>query len=147
MQATRRRDTGPELALRSELHRLGLRYVVDRRVDGTRRRADIVFRGSGVVVYVDGCFWHGCPQHATIPKENRRWWVAKLKANRTRDVDTDDQLRKAGWTILRFWEHEKPSVAAAQVLVAVGWREAQVVARRLSREGRGGGRRHTRASK
>jgi DNA (cytosine-5)-methyltransferase 1 len=147
MKAARQRDTGPELALRSELHRLGLRYVVDSRVDDTRRRADIVFRGPGVVVYVDGCFWHGCPQHATIPRENRRWWIAKLKANRMRDLDTDDQLRKAGWTILRFWEHEKPSVAAAQVLVAVVGKQVRVVADRKPPKDRGSASRSRRVVK
>lgn len=146
MQATKQRDTGPELALRSELHRQGLRYAIDRRVDGTRRRADIVLRGKGVVVYVDGCFWHGCPQHATIPKENRRWWLAKLKANRTRDVDTDDRLRKAGWMVLRFWEHEDPSVAAAQVLFAVAWTESQLGDRRRLTDGHSAGLSLRRAS-
>jgi DNA mismatch endonuclease, patch repair protein len=119
MQTTRQRDTAPELALRAELHRSGLRYRVDCRLDGMRGRADIVFLGPRVVVYVDGCFWHGCPQHATAPKENRRWWATKLAANRRRDAETDDWLRRAGWTILRFWEHEKPSVAAAYVCAVI----------------------------
>jgi DNA (cytosine-5)-methyltransferase 1 len=120
MQSTRQRDTEPELALRRQLHRRGLRYLVDRRIDGTKRRADIVFRGSRVAVYVDGCFWHSCPEHATIPKENRAWWVAKFEANRKRDLATDDQLRGAGWKVLRFWEHEDPSRAADRILDAVG---------------------------
>jgi DNA (cytosine-5)-methyltransferase 1 len=119
MESTRRRDTAPELALRSELHRRGLRYLVDQCVDGTRRRADIVFRGPRLVVYVDGCFWHSCPDHATIPKENRSWWVDKLEANRRRDMDTDERLRRAGWKVLRFWGHEDPSVAAARIVDAI----------------------------
>jgi len=119
MSKTKRRDTGPELALRSKLHRLGLRYFVDRSVDGTRRRADVVFPGPRVAVYVDGCFWHGCPTHGTVPKEGRDWWVAKLEANRRRDEDTDVRLRAAGWIVLRFWEHEDPAVAADLVLQAV----------------------------
>jgi DNA (cytosine-5)-methyltransferase 1 len=119
MQATRQRDTGPELALRAELHRRGLRYVVNQSLDAIRGRADIAFRGPRIAVYVDGCFWHGCPQHRTAPKANRRWWADKLAANRRRDAATDEQLRAAGWTILRFWEHEKASVAAAQVYSVV----------------------------
>ncbi len=115
MQGTKRRDTAPELALRSELHGSGLRFLVDRRLDGIRGRADIVFPGSRVVVYVDGCYWHGCPQHATAPKANKQWWARKLAANRKRDAATDELLRRTGWTILRFWEHEKPAAAAAHV--------------------------------
>ncbi|MEX2457764.1 MAG: very short patch repair endonuclease [Actinomycetota bacterium] len=116
MRATKQRDTAPELALRSELHRSGLRYVVDRRLDGIRGRADIVFVRPRVVVYVDGCYWHGCPRHATAPKANKLWWARKLASNRRRDAATDTLLRRTGWTILRFWEHEVPSEAAAHVL-------------------------------
>jgi len=146
MQATRQRDTAAELALRSELYRSGLRYVVDCRVDGTRRRADIVLRGSRLAVYVDGCFWHSCPRHATVPKKNRRWWVTKLATNRQRDEDTNDRLRKSGWTVLRFWEHEEPSVAAAQIRVLVDQARQQAGSRRMSGEPRTGGGRHTRRS-
>jgi DNA (cytosine-5)-methyltransferase 1 len=124
MSTTKQRDTGPELALRSELHRLGLRYFVDRPIDGTRRRADIVFPGPRVAVYVDGCFWHSCPAHGTVPKENRDWWIAKLKANRRRDEDTDARLHAAGWIVLRFWEHEAPTTAADVVLKSVRSRTA-----------------------
>jgi len=119
MSTTKRRDTGPELALRAELHRLGLRYVVDRPVDGTRGRADVVFVSARVAVYVDGCFWHGCPDHGTVPKQSREWWVAKIEANRRRDADTDARLRAAGWRVLRFWEHDDPTAAARKVLKAV----------------------------
>lgn len=119
MESMKQRDTGPELALRAQLHRRGLRFVVDNRLDGIRGRADVSFAGSRVAVYVDGCFWHGCPQHATAPKANKRWWAAKLAANRKRDSETDDALRKAGWTVLRFWEHENPSVAATHVYTVV----------------------------
>ena len=115
MQMTKKRDTKPELALRSELHRRGLRFFVDRAIDGTRRRADVVFPNDDVAVYVDGCYWHSCPVHGTTPKENREWWVAKLAANRARDEDTVEKLRAAGWTVLRFWEHDDPAVAADQV--------------------------------
>jgi DNA mismatch endonuclease (patch repair protein) len=113
MQRTGRRDTAAELAVRSELHRRGLRYFVDRRVvAGTRRRVDIVFPRRSVAVLVDGCFWHSCPIHRTVPKANRDWWVAKLAANEARDRATDAQLEAAGWTVLRFWEHEDPVLVA-----------------------------------
>jgi DNA mismatch endonuclease, patch repair protein len=115
MRATKRRDTRPELALRSQLHRLGLRFFVDRPVGGTRRRADIVFPRKRVAVYMDGCYWHGCPTHGTTPKQNTDWWIAKLTANRARDEDTVAKLCAAGWTVLRFWEHDDPEMAAAQV--------------------------------
>jgi DNA mismatch endonuclease (patch repair protein) len=120
MQATRRRDTGPELALRRELHRRGLRYRVDTQVmAGLRRRADVVFIKARVAVFVDGCFWHGCPAHATTPKANAGFWASKLAANQARDRDTDARLAAAGWRILRIWEHEDPAVAAERVVQAV----------------------------
>jgi DNA (cytosine-5)-methyltransferase 1 len=119
MRTTKRRDTKPERVLRSELHRRGLRFVVDRTVDGTRRRADIVFRGPRIAVYVDGCYWHNCPIHGTTPKENREWWEEKFEANRMRDADTDTRLTQAGWRVLRFWEHDDPVVAAEKVAAFV----------------------------
>jgi DNA (cytosine-5)-methyltransferase 1 len=119
MRTTKQRDTKPELLLRSELHRQGLRYLVDSPVDGTRRRADIVFRSARVAVYVDGCYWHSCPDHGTMPKHNGSWWKEKLDANRARDADTDARLIGAGWTVLRFWEHDDPIEAAAQVAATV----------------------------
>lgn len=120
MQRTGRRDTAAERAVRSELHRRGLRYFVDRRVvAGTRRRVDIVFPRRGIAVFVDGCFWHSCPVHRTVPKANRDWWVAKLAANEARDRATDAQLEENGWTVLRFWEHEDPVVVAAAIEATV----------------------------
>jgi DNA mismatch endonuclease (patch repair protein) len=108
------------MALRSLLHRWGLRYYVDRApLPGLRRRADLVFPTRKVAVYVDGCFWHGCPQHGTSPKANAAWWAEKIQANRRRDADTVKQLRAAGWIVLRFWEHEDPDSAAAIVRNAV----------------------------
>ncbi|TQC44363.1 very short patch repair endonuclease [Rhodococcus sp. WS4] len=116
MRAQRRRDTAPELALRRELHRRGVRYFVDRApIKGVRRRADLVFPRRKVAVYVDGCFWHSCPQHATFPKNNAQWWAEKLAGNVTRDRDTDTRLTDAGWTVIRIWEHENPVIAADKV--------------------------------
>jgi DNA mismatch endonuclease (patch repair protein) len=121
MRAQRRRDTAPELALRRELHRRGVRYYVDRApMKGVRRRADLVFPRRKVAVYVDGCFWHSCPQHATFPKNNAQWWAEKLAGNVTRDRDTDTRLTDAGWTVVRVWEHENPVVAANRVQEALG---------------------------
>lgn len=116
----RRRDTKPELALRRLLHAAGLRYRVDRApLPGLRRRADVVFTRAHVAVYVDGCFWHSCPVHATHPRNNAQWWADKLAANVARDRDTDRRLEEAGWTVVRIWEHEDPAVAAEKVLSAV----------------------------
>ncbi|WP_080733974.1 very short patch repair endonuclease, partial [Rhodococcoides fascians] len=113
----RRRDTKPEVALRRELHRLGLRYFVDRApLKGMRRRADVVFPRRKVAVYVDGCFWHSCPVHATKPRNNAQWWADKLAANVARDRDTDARLEAEGWTVVRVWEHEPVTEAAALVL-------------------------------
>lgn len=117
----RRRDTKPEVALRRELHRRGLRFFVDRApLPGLRRRADLVFPRRRVAVYVDGCFWHRCPDHATDPKNNAAWWADKLAANVTRDRDTDHRLTAEGWHVVRVWEHESPAAAADKVQTAVG---------------------------
>jgi len=116
MQTTRRRDTRAELQLRRELHRRGRRFRVDMApLPGLRRRADIVFTRQRVAVYVDGCFWHACPVHRTVPRHNRQWWVAKLEANETRDRDTDRRLREAGWRVVRVWEHQIATAAADEV--------------------------------
>jgi DNA mismatch endonuclease (patch repair protein) len=120
MQVTPRRDTPCELALRRAVHRLGLRFRVDRPVVGTRRRADLVFPRARVAVFVDGCFWHGCPIHGTWPKANAAWWKAKIRANARRDRDTDAGLAAAGWRVLRFWEHEDAARAAARIARVVG---------------------------
>ena len=110
------RDTRPERALRSLLHRQGLRFRLHQRpLPDVRRQADIVFRRARVAVFVDGCFWHSCPEHATSPKGNGRWWQDKLAANVSRDRDTDERLRAAGWLVVRVWEHEEPTAAAERV--------------------------------
>lgn len=120
MQRQRRGDTGPEMALRRTLHARGYRYRVDRPpVPDLRRRADLVFPGRKVAVFVDGCFWHRCPQHATIPGSNTAWWRAKLDANVTRDRDTDRRLAEAGWHVVRVWEHEDAADAADRVADAL----------------------------
>jgi DNA mismatch endonuclease, patch repair protein len=120
MRANRSRDTLPELQLRSELHRRGLRYRVnDRPVKGLRRSADLVFRKARVVVYVDGCFWHGCPTHFIQPKANGAYWAQKIDRNRRRDVETDEILLANGWHIVRVWEHDDPTEGAERVLAAV----------------------------
>src|SRR4051812_31427162 len=109
MARVRRRDTAPELALRRELHGLGLRFRVDvAPVPDIRSRADVVFRPSRVAVYVNGCFWHACKEHGTLPTNNREWWRAKLAATVERDRRTDAVLRSAGWLVVRVWEHEDP---------------------------------------
>lgn len=111
-----RRDTLPERAIRSELHRRGFRFRVDRPpVPGLRSRADIVFGPARVAVYVDGCFWHSCPEHGTKPKANAEWWERKLKRNQERDEETDRILREHGWAVVRIWEHEDPIAAADRI--------------------------------
>jgi DNA mismatch endonuclease (patch repair protein) len=127
MRATGRRDTAPEVALRRALHRLGLRFRVDRPiVPGLRRKADIVFGPTQVAVFVNGCFWHGCPQHGTWPKANAEWWREKIEANRLRDDDTDQRLLEVGWRAIRVWEHEQPEEAAVRILNVVRSRKGGV---------------------
>jgi DNA mismatch endonuclease (patch repair protein) len=115
MKTQRRRDTRPEVALRSALHAAGYRFRVDYRIAGTRRRADVAFPSCRVAVFVDGCFWHGCPDHGTWPKQNADWWRRKIEANRSRDRDTDRRLAELDWTVVRVWEHEPVPSAAARV--------------------------------
>lgn len=108
-----RRDTAPELALRRVLHARGRRFFVDRRVSvRTRARPDIVFPRSRIAVFVDGCFWHWCEEHAHLPKANAALWRRKLLANRQRDAAHDAVLRREGWKVLRVWEHEAAEDAA-----------------------------------
>lgn len=119
-----RRDTAPELALRRLLHARGLRFRVDLPLPGLlRRRADVTFPTQRLVVFVDGCFWHGCPEHKTQPRANSEWWEAKLRRNVERDRETDEQLAAQGWTVIRIWEHERPADAADRVEAAVRGRD------------------------
>ncbi|MER7197795.1 very short patch repair endonuclease [Streptomyces sp. NPDC056656] len=114
------KDTGAELAVRRLLHAAGLRYRVEYPVPGmARRRIDVAFTRAKVAVLIDGCFWHGCPQHATQPKVNVEWWRQKLDRNMARDRETTGHLTAAGWTVLRFWEHEDPEDVAAQIRAVV----------------------------
>lgn len=113
MLAVRRRGTMAELRLRSELHGLGLRYRVHRRLlTASRSEADIAFGPARVAIFVDGCFWHCCPQHASHPKAHSAWWREKLKTNVERDRRIDHLLGEAGWEVIRIWEHENPKEAA-----------------------------------
>lgn len=113
MSGARRRDTAPEMLLRRELHRRGRRFRVVVKVPGNNRRTiDIAFTRIRVAVFVDGCFWHGCPQHGTRPASNAQWWTTKLAANVARDRDTDRLLAEAGWRVVRVWEHLTASEAA-----------------------------------
>ncbi|WP_236007127.1 very short patch repair endonuclease [Nakamurella leprariae] len=115
-----RRDTAPEIALRRELHRRGLRFRVDHPLPGmARRRADVLFPRRRIAVFVDGCFWHACPEHGTAPVNNSAWWAQKLATNVRRDRDTDAHLAAIGWTVLRFWEHDEVGSSADAVEQAV----------------------------
>ena len=127
MESQRRRDTTPETALRRLLHAQGLRYRLEVPVPGIPRRTiDIAFARAKVAVFVDGCFWHGCPLHGVAPRNNAEWWAAKLAANRERDEDTTRHLESLGWTVLRFWEHEDAVTSAARVRAALPARVRRV---------------------
>lgn len=117
------RDTIPELALRRALHQRGLRYRVDYRpLAGVRRRADLVFTRSRVAVYVDGCYWHGCPEHCRLSGQNLDWWQHKIETTRRRDADTDALLTEAGWSVVRIWSHTSVEDAVALVERAISAR-------------------------
>ena len=116
MQSNKSRDTKPELALRSAVHALGLRYRVSAKpIAELRRTADLVFPRAKVAVFLDGCFWHGCPEHHTVASANASFWADKVEGNRKRDRDTDGRLAAVGWVSVRIWEHEDPQTAARQV--------------------------------
>jgi DNA mismatch endonuclease, patch repair protein len=126
MQRQRTRDTDPELAVRRLLHAAGLRYRVDAApLKGLRRRADIVFGPAKVAVFIDGCFWHGCPEHGGRPTTaNTTYWREKVIRNQERDTDTDAKLTAAGWLSVRCWEHEDPEQVAERVISTVASRRA-----------------------
>lgn len=124
MLANRGRDTKPELALRKAVHALGLRYRVDHPLPlpGVRRRGDLVFTRTKVVCWLDGCYWHACPNHFTVARTNPEFWAVKIARTVQRDLETDRLLAQAGWLSLRFWEHENPGVAAEAIAQAVRFR-------------------------
>jgi DNA mismatch endonuclease, patch repair protein len=125
MQANKSRDTKPEVALRSAVHALGLRYRVSvRPLNELRRTADLVFTRARVAVFLDGCFWHGCPQHHTVAVTNAQFWTDKVEGNRARDRETDQRLSEAGWTTVRVWEHEDCREAALRIRDVVQKRRA-----------------------
>jgi DNA mismatch endonuclease (patch repair protein) len=128
MAKTPHGNTTPELELRRELHARGLRFRIDRPVlPDKRRRADIVFGPSRVAIFVDGCFWHGCPEHATWPSTNEQFWREKIETNRQRDRDTNAQLEAGKWQVIRVWEHEDPVKAANQIEQAVRRRRSSAM--------------------
>lgn len=117
MQRQGRRDTKPEVALRQALHRLGYRFRVAYPVPGIPRRSvDVAFPSLKVAVFVDGCFWHACPEHGVPPRNNAQWWQSKLGKNVQRDRETDLALASKGWAVLRIWEHVPTAAAAAEVV-------------------------------
>lgn len=129
MQGNRKTDTRPELWLRSELHRRGFRFRKNHplRPDGGRPiRPDIVFTRARVVIFVDGCFWHRCPQHGNSPRANGAYWGPKLDGNVARDRKTDSRLSEAGWTVVRVWEHEGTAEAADRVQRVVAHARSRV---------------------
>lgn len=123
MKGNRRTDTRPELALRSALHAQGLRFRKDfllRTSAGSRVKADIVFTRDRIAIFVDGCFWHGCPEHGNTPKANTAYWGPKLSRNKERDLRVTDELRSDGWAVIRVWEHEPVERAVDLVMRARG---------------------------
>ena len=126
MVGNRSRDTKPELHVRSAVHRRGLRYrVAAQPLPGLRRTADLVFRPARVAVFIDGCFWHGCPEHYAEPRTNTDYWTAKVTRNQRRDVDTTRRLREAGWAVLRYWEHEFADDIAQEIVETVQARRSR----------------------
>lgn len=120
MQGNTSRDTLPERQLRAYLHALGLRYRLNARpLKSLRRTADVVFGNGQVAVFVHGCFWHGCPMHATLPQTNADFWRAKIERNQQRDAETESALEAAGWLALTVWEHDDPETAASLIAQVV----------------------------
>lgn len=120
MQGNRSRDTKPELAVRRLLHAKGLRYRVNfRPLPSVRRTADVVFSRARVAVFIDGCFWHGCPDHYRAPGSNVTYWSEKVSRNRNRDIETTEHLEAAGWVVLRFWAHEDPATVTQEIAEAI----------------------------
>jgi len=120
MQAVKHRDTAPEKAIRSAIHKRGLRYRIDTKpIKELNRRADILFRKFKVAIFIDGCFWHGCPKHGTIANMNADFWKEKIRRNQERDLDTTNKLISAGWVVIRIWEHEDSENATEKILKVI----------------------------
>ena len=115
MLGNKRRDTLVELRVRRLLHARGLRYRVDYAPLDKRRRADIVFTRRKIAIFIDGCFWHGCPLHYVKPRTNAQYWLPKIERNIERDLENTHRLEDAGWTVVRFWEHDDPADVADSV--------------------------------
>jgi DNA mismatch endonuclease, patch repair protein len=123
MKKVRVRDTGPEMAVRRLLFASGLRYRVNYRPktpDIGRSSIDIAFPGQRLAIFIDGCFWHGCPEHGDLPKANSKWWCAKFDENRKSDERVTNTLISAGWTVLRFWEHQSPESVFEEIALVTG---------------------------
>ncbi|WP_437029504.1 very short patch repair endonuclease [Streptomyces sp. enrichment culture] len=130
MQAIRSRDTRPEILIRRLVHAAGLRYrVAARPLPDLRRTADMVFRPAKVAVFIDGCYWHGCPEHYVPPKTNSGYWSDKVTRNVKRDRETDQILKETGWLVLRFWEHEPSDSCAHKIVLTVLERRGHRLAR------------------
>jgi len=120
MRGNRSRDTKPEIEVRRLLHKQGFRYRVHvRPVPGLRRTADIVFTRKRVAVFIDGCFWHRCPEHFVGSKSNTDYWGPKIAANVSRDIETNRALELAGWTVLRYWAHVPPAEIAESIATSI----------------------------
>jgi DNA mismatch endonuclease, patch repair protein len=121
MLSNRRRDTRPEIAVRKLLHARGLRFRVDYPIRTSERtiRVDIAFPRAKLAVFIDGCFWHGCPEHGTMPKRNRDYWEPKILRNQERDQHQARSIHEAGWAVLRFWTHQKPDEICDQIVVCL----------------------------
>lgn len=121
MSHNKGRDTEPEIRLRKELWKRGLRYRVCALLPG---RPDIVFPRARIAVFVDGCFWHGCPKHGVMPKNNAGFWAKKITRTKERDRQNESQLRMAGWQVLRFWEHEiRADLTRAAEIISISMRQ------------------------
>ncbi|WP_090040365.1 MULTISPECIES: very short patch repair endonuclease [unclassified Leifsonia] len=127
MQGNRSRDTKAEIAVRRLVHAKGLRYRVSAKPEADlRRSADLIFRSVKVVVFIDGCYWHGCPEHFKSPQTNAAYWSSKVGRNRLRDVETTRILEERGWLVMRFWEHEEPQLVADRIGNVVQQRRARL---------------------
>ncbi|MEU4209625.1 very short patch repair endonuclease [Streptomyces sp. NPDC026206] len=135
MQAIRSRDTKPEQLIRRLVHAQGLRYRVHARpLPDLRRTADLVFRPVKVAVFIDGCYWHGCPEHYLAPRINAGYWSDKVARNMARDRDTDERLTAAGWLVLRFWEHEPSDACTLKIVNTVQSRRTDLGSQSSSRD-------------